>query len=200
MSMILSLTTLGDANIARLLAFPPLVWRVIAPEMPEAYEQSAARAAAPSLWARLTGKAPSAAVADAFALAEGEGLSTDIDKAWHGLHYLFTGTADGGAPPLDFLLTGGTPVGDIDVGYGPARALTSAATRAAHEALARLDEAALRARFDAKAMTRLDIYPEIWESDDEEDALAYLVDNAATLRAFLADAVRADHGLLIHLS
>ena len=203
MSMILALTTLGDANIARVLAFPPLVWRVLAPDQPEAYEEAAAAASAPSLWGRLMGQAsPSRSGADDFALAEGEGVTTDIDKAWHGLHYLFTGTADGGAPPLDFLLVGGKQVGNIDVGYGPARALSASATRAAHEALVRLDAAGRRARFDPAAMTRLEIYPEIWtpSAADEDDPLGYLVEHAAILKAFLAKAVRGNHGLLIHLS
>ena len=34
----------------------------------------------------------------------------DLDKAWHCLHYLLTGSAVGGEPPLDFLLQGGTAV------------------------------------------------------------------------------------------
>ena len=50
----------------------------------------------------------------------------DIDKAWHGIHYLLTGTAWEGAAPLNFLVAGGRPVGDVDVGYGPARAFSGA--------------------------------------------------------------------------
>src|ERR1700722_3238791 len=50
----------------------------------------------------------------------------DVDKAWHGLHFLLTGTAWEGAPPLDFIVKGGRQIGDVDVGYGPARAFSSA--------------------------------------------------------------------------
>ena len=42
--------------------------------------------------------------------APGEQL--DVDKAWHGLHFLLTGTADGGAEPASYLLTGGEELGD----------------------------------------------------------------------------------------
>lgn len=37
--------------------------------------------------------------------------SVDIDKAWHALHFLFTGTAWEGEMPASFLLVGGAPVG-----------------------------------------------------------------------------------------
>src|SRR5512137_2747770 len=56
---------------------------------------------------------------------EEERTSTDLDKAWHGIHWLLTGSTDGGDEPFCFLMFGGEPVGDVDVGYGPARALTS---------------------------------------------------------------------------
>src|SRR5690349_11334743 len=48
----------------------------------------------------------------------------DLDKAWHGLHFLLTGTDWGGTPPLNFIVAGGETIGDVDVGYGPARAFT----------------------------------------------------------------------------
>jgi hypothetical protein len=41
--MILGMVTLGDANIPLLLADPPLVWRVIAPDDPDAYENARQR-------------------------------------------------------------------------------------------------------------------------------------------------------------
>jgi hypothetical protein len=40
----------------------------------------------------------------------------DVDKAWHGIHYLLTGTAWEGDPPLDFIVKGGSQVGDVDDG------------------------------------------------------------------------------------
>src|SRR5687768_13754481 len=43
-----------------------------------------------------------------------EGEDAHLDKAWHGLHFLFTGTADGGEEPACFLLAGGEDVGDDD--------------------------------------------------------------------------------------
>jgi hypothetical protein len=203
-SMILGLSTLGDANIARVLADPPLVWRVIAPDDPEPYENARQQRAKPSFLGRLFGRAPAAEAGtsgDDFALADGEGESTDLDKAWHGIHYLLTGTAWEGATPLNFLAAGGRPVGDIDVGYGPARVLSSAETRAAHEALTKLSDDELRGRFDPAEMTKKEIYPdEIWDRPPEEDdALGYLLEHVGTLREFLAQAVQQRQGLLVYL-
>ncbi len=48
----------------------------------------------------------------------------DLDKAWHGIHYLLTGTAWKGEPPLCYLVRGGQTIGDVEVGYGPARVST----------------------------------------------------------------------------
>src|SRR5690348_12146296 len=57
---------------------------------------------------------------------EGRGRDlVDVDKAWHCLHFLLTGTAWGGEPPLNFVAIGGTEIGEEDVGYGPARGFAS---------------------------------------------------------------------------
>jgi hypothetical protein len=42
----------------------------------------------------------------------------DLEKSWQGIHYLLTGTAWEGDPPLNFLLAGGREV-DIEIGLGP---------------------------------------------------------------------------------
>ena len=44
-------------------------------------------------------------------LEAGEGALVDLDKAWHGVHYLLTGTAWEGEPPLNFVVEGGA---DLD--------------------------------------------------------------------------------------
>src|SRR5262245_32769999 len=43
-----------------------------------------------------------------------QGRGIDLDKAWHGLHYIFTGTVWEGEPPGCFLVHGGEEVGDED--------------------------------------------------------------------------------------
>jgi len=84
-----------------------------------------------------------------------------VDKAWHCLHFLLTGTAFGGDPPLNFVLTGGRAVGEEDVGYGPARAFLSRDVIQIARALEPLNRQDLVARFDAGMMDRLEIYPDV---------------------------------------
>src|SRR5262249_22830454 len=107
----------------------------------------------------------------------------EIDKAWHGLHFLLTGTASAGDFPLNFIAVGGREVGD-DLGHGPARALTSGDVQTLDAALEPLTRQELGQRFDADRMTELQIYPFGW-SDDPDGELDYLLDFYADLRAFV---------------
>src|SRR5688572_3319747 len=52
-----------------------------------------------------------------------------LEKSWHGLHYLFTGTAWEGELPGSFLLKGGEDIGDEDSEWGLVRALSPAQVR-----------------------------------------------------------------------
>jgi len=86
----------------------------------------------------------------------------DLDKAWHALHYLLTGSARDGEGPLAFLLKGGTPVGDEDLGYGPARVFQPPEVAAIADALADVSQRTLLPRFDLKKLERLELYPGRW--------------------------------------
>lgn len=125
-------------------------------------------------------------------------LVGDVDKAWHGIHFLLTGTAWEGEGPASFLVQGGREVGDEDVGYGPARAFGPAETKAVSAALEALPAEALRGRFDAKRMTELDIYPTvIWERDGQE-SLDYLIQHYEGLRQMLRSAAADGMGMIVY--
>lgn len=177
MSMILGLVSLADSAISQILKDPRQVWRIIAPDDPEMHEQGTLD---------LTGS---------------ELASTDLDKAWHGIHYLLTGTVWEGDPPLNVLVSGGQAVGKIDVGYGPARALTSDQVKAVNNALAQLSDTELRSRFRPKDMLKKGIYPEIWDRDPkDDDTLGYLLHFVTILRKFLDNAVAKRQGVVLYLS
>ena len=201
MSMCLNLVALSDANIRRVLDDPPLIWQAIAPDDPEPYEAARIAHTRSGILSKLFGRArPPAAVAD-LELSSLEGGSTDLDKAWHGIHYFLTGTAWEGDHPGNFLVSGGTAVGDIDVGYGPARTLTAAETREVRAALMALSNADLEARFNPEDMLAKQIYPEIWSRDaDDDDTLGYLMEYVETLRGFLDQAVQQNLGIVVYLS
>jgi hypothetical protein len=123
----------------------------------------------------------------------------DLDKAWHGAHFLLTGTSEEGEPPLDFLMCGGREVGDEDVGLGPARVFFSAEVEAIARGLFAIPQSTLRERFDPRRMTELEIYPAVWDREGERTInLDYVLEAIDTLTSFVAAAVEARQGLLIY--
>jgi len=93
--------------------------------------------------------------------AEMPDTELDLNKLWHGLHYLLTGTAWEIGDGAGAAILGGEEIGE-DGGYGPARLLDAETVRVVSTALDTLDIDTLRARFDADAMTAADIYPNVW--------------------------------------
>jgi hypothetical protein len=101
--------------------------------------------------------------------------SVSLEKAWHGIHYLLTGSATDGDMPLGFLLQGGEEVGD-DLGYGPARLLRPPEVAELDQALAAITDDQFWIRFDADQMTAEGVYPQIWdeaESDLRDEYVMY---------------------------
>ena len=201
MGMALALHTVSENNISKVLADPPLVWRIIAPDDSEIYQHARAEKQ-PGLLARLLGAKPVELSEDVPDLpkTDGEGIETDLDKAWHGIHYLLTGTAWEGAEPLNFIVCGGTEVGDIDVGYGPARVFSSNDVKTIAAALRSLDDSAVRERFNPEEMMSLEIYPNIWDrAPEDDDTLGYCIEYLSDLRRFLADAANNSMGIMLYI-
>ena len=86
----------------------------------------------------------------------------DLDKGWQCLHYLLTGSARDGDAPLNFLLKGGTPVGDEDSGFGPARVFRPLEVAVIADALSGVTQPMLLSRFELKKLEKLEIYPGRW--------------------------------------
>jgi len=121
----------------------------------------------------------------------------DIDKAWHAIHFLLTGTAWQGDPPLNFIVTGGVELGD-DLGYGPARALTSGEVRSLAAALETIPPARLLQRFDPAALTAAEIYPQIWDrSPEEDDTRGYVAEAYDQLWSFVLAAAVESEAMLV---
>jgi hypothetical protein len=130
---------------------------------------------------------------------EAQGEDLDLDKAWHGLHYLLTGTAWGGETPWNALLLGGEQVGDEEdhsVGYGPARILLPPEVTAFSQALDTISPSEISERFKPAEMTKLDIYPSIWDREDEE-LEEWLQDSVAELQNFLRQAITQQQAVII---
>ena len=122
--------------------------------------------------------------------------SIDIEKGWHGLHFLLTGTADEGEEPACFLMRGGEDVDD----EGLARALRPKQVRQFAEYLSGLTKSELERRYDPARMTQLDIYPgAIWTrpASGGETPLAWLIGCFTETQAFISRAAAAGDGVII---
>jgi hypothetical protein len=119
-----------------------------------------------------------------------------LQKTWHGLHYLLTGTAWEGAPPLNFIVAG-EEIGDTDFGYGPAKAFHSAEVKRLSLALQQLSADDLRKRFDPARMMALEIYPSIWDRDPkEDDTLEWLLSSFEEFKTFIHTTAEQGQGLV----
>ena len=117
-----------------------------------------------------------------------------IDKSWHGIHFLLTGSAWGGKPPLFNVVLGGKKFGQ-NLGEGPAHYLTPDEVKEVAAALEEITEEVLRARFDPKAMTKARIY--CWLEDEGAEGLEYFLHYYGLVRAYFQDAARRGNGMLI---
>ncbi|HWB93918.1 MAG TPA: YfbM family protein [Puia sp.] len=125
----------------------------------------------------------------------------DVDKSWDALSFLLTGhtmeNVNSATPRLSWTIFGnGTVDSEQELGYGPAKYLTSDEVQAVHRALSSLSVPELMNRYDAKELNSLHIYPEHWE--DSSDCTAYLADYFEDLKAFYAKAA-LEHQAMIHL-
>ena len=195
MAMRLGLLSLSDANITRVLKKPALAWSLITPPPPPS-EEPATQGKRKTAASRPS-KAKAAATLE---LVTNEGTRCDLDKSWHGIHYLLTGTAWEGTPPLDFLIEGGHQVGQIDPEHGPVRAFRHDEVRAFYDAISMMGPYELRKRFNPRDMAAKEIYPDIWtKSPSEEETLRSLMDNLDRMRAYLRETLDSELGVLVFL-
>ena len=123
----------------------------------------------------------------------------DVDKAWHGIHFMLTGSADGGEEPLSLAVLGGEAVGE-DMGYGPVRVLTPEQVQAVSAAFATLGEDVFRSRFVPEEMEAAGIYPDVIWVRDGQEALDYVLENYRQLVAFYSEAAGRGDGAILWLS
>lgn len=131
-------------------------------------------------------------------LEEGNQTGIYLDKSWHAIHFLLSGSAWEGEEPECFLLTGGETIGDEDVGYGPARLLRPTDVSRFNDALQLVDAVELLLRYDPEAMTEERIYPDIWQRKEErEENFQYVAEYFETLRQFVASTAKLGKGIII---
>jgi hypothetical protein len=159
--------------------------------------------------ARMEAQAASAAAAlrgvarEVHAEGGGEGIRPEdlgqrisIDKAWHGLHFLLTLSAEPTAEDASQVVMGGAEIGE-DLGYGPARYLDVEEVSRAAAVLQALTPGDLRLRYDASVMEELRIYPGGW---DDAENLEWLLEAFAEVSTFYRGSAERGNAVLLYLT
>lgn len=109
----------------------------------------------------------------------------DVDKSWHGIHYLLTDAVAGAEASLAWVVFAPTTIGE-DVGHGLARLLMPHEVVEVSKALAPMTADKLKRRCDWSVMNDREIYPQGWRAGDEE----YIAENFNSLKKLYESAAR----------
>jgi hypothetical protein len=122
----------------------------------------------------------------------------ELHKAWHAIHFVLNGSRLGGEEPLNFLVAEGTPVGEVDVGYGPARIFTSEQVRRLASALILIAPDEVGRRVDLSRFDEEGIYPGNWGTNGYD--ADYVVENYRGMRDLIARAAAQGLGLVLYIN
>jgi hypothetical protein len=123
----------------------------------------------------------------------------DLDKLWHLLHYLITGTVWDVEGDAGQAILGGDDIGEDD-GYGCPHLLTPAEVAAVATGLDLLDVTVLRARYHLPTLTAADIYPNVWDDPGWADFDEIVVPFLTALRRFYRSAADAGEAVVLALT
>lgn len=127
----------------------------------------------------------------------------DLEGVWHGLHFLFTGTAWDGHEPACYLMLGGDEIGDADdLGYSVLHALSPDKVQRFATFLRGLSHEELQRRFDPARMTELAIDPVQWNDTNEAHTrpIDALLEGYDALRAFVDETAAAHAGAIVYIT
>ncbi|WP_175956014.1 YfbM family protein [Schaalia sp. Marseille-Q2122] len=130
-------------------------------------------------------------------LLEASELGLDIDKMWDILHFILTGVASDEPPEDDALSESivGVDAFDIDDYAALTEAVRVPDIAAALEAL---DCEAAMAGFSMRAGAEAELYPDVWDDEDEWDDLQEEIRSClAAMRAFYTAAVASGQHVLV---
>lgn len=122
----------------------------------------------------------------------------NIHKAWHAIHYVLTGQAEGGLEPHCLLLEGGTLLGTPSRDYDPPRVFSPEQVRAFDTVLQPINRlSVLRRRFNHEAMVEAAVYCMNEGKDNEAEDLEFTAEFFKRLRRFIHEAAMKGDGVII---
>lgn len=122
----------------------------------------------------------------------------DIHKAWHAIHYVLTGDAEGGPEPNCYRLEGGTLLGRPAEDDSPPRLLSPEQVQAFNGVLRPINRlSVLRECFDHGAMVEAGVYSMNEGEDEAGEDLEFTAHYFRQLRKFIGEAAEAGRGVVI---
>ena len=186
-----------DEKISAILANPPLVWRLLAPEDDAAYLEAIGQNDPPGFLARLFGdKRKWPPDIPKFNFSDEECRDLDLDKSWDGINFCLKSILN----PEDGLnlFEDGKNVGTVEVGYAPAKCFTSDDISRITDRYSLIAESDLRSRFAPDEMS--EVYPTGFWTRDDDECWEYLRDSFAALQEFLGHAKLHGLGIVIEFT
>ncbi|MGD2183335.1 YfbM family protein [Lusitaniella coriacea] len=123
----------------------------------------------------------------------------NIQKAWHGIHFLLTGESYSNESPLAMTIFGGTEISK-DLEYSTMRYLTPEQVHEIATALRDVSKKDLAQGYVPSAFEENNIYPtEIWESEGDK-ALEYLLHYYELTLAFYQSVSSRGDAVILYIS
>ena len=181
----------SDAELALLQGKPKLIGQFLY-EDPDTYEQPE------TLGSRIGKFFGGAAASPDITFAPREEI--DLDKAWHVLHFLLTGSNTDEPHPLNLIGHDWPPLANVNNGLGPPMAVSSAALREFHAAFDRVSDDEIMQRWDADQIREADLYIGDVLADEGEEGQEYVLEYLVRFRKFVTDCVQGADGTVVWYS
>ena len=125
-----------------------------------------------------------------------------LEKEWHGVHFLLSGTADEAPFPQGFLVSGGQELSHTDSGYGDARYFGPEQVGEIANFLDPISVDDLSARYDPVAMAEAQIYqaPDPEDETDVRQTITMFLQTYGPMKGFIMTTAGLNAGMLIQLS
>lgn len=196
MSMICSLNRISTSLAQELLCYPERITELLDAGLPPAPQKHL------GFLQKLLTKKPIEPTPPSRYMPIGEDDICDLDSSWHLLHYFFTGTAWDGVMPASFLLKGGADIGNVDVGYGPARCFMPEEVQRIAGFLGGITLENMQKYNDGATMQKAEIYginPKEKGVGLNDEQMGYLMDYVAAMKKFTDETAQTRQAILIYL-
>ena len=128
-----------------------------------------------------------------------EGDETDLDKAWHIVHYLLCGDSGRGEGPLALIGDDLHPLAELDLGLGKPNVISPGMTKAFADAASGMSDEAFLIRYKPEEMPLTDLYMgNVIDRGDVEDIREYALEKFHILRDFVQQAADRSEAVLTY--